>query len=209
MSLPGVCPACGASAPLEFFMEDAAARQLLATALALWPDPLRAHVPRYLGFFAPAQKRIALPKLQRLLREFVELVQSGEVTRNRDTRAAPLAAWGEGLAEVVSMHEGGSLRLPLDGHNLLCEIVYRRVSTRAAQMEAASRPLHASHRPAPTSRPAPTASPESRPAESRKEWEARRETGRQHIGALLAAVKKRPSESPSDVPSTSEESVHE
>jgi hypothetical protein len=207
MSLPGVCPTCGASAPLEFFMEDAAARQLLATALALWPEPLRAHVPRYLGFFAPAQKRIALPKLQRLLREFVELVQSGEVTRNRDTRAAPLAAWGEGLAEVVSMHEGGSLRLPLDGHNLLCEIVYRRVSTRAVQAEASVRPLHASHRPAPTSRAAPVA-PEHRPAESRQEWEARRETGRQHIGSLLAAVKRR-SESPSDVPSTSEESVHE
>lgn len=180
--LAGICPACGASAPLECFLEDAAARALLASALALWPEPLRAGVPRYLGLFAPPKKRMALSKLQRVLAELVDLVRSGSVTRGGEVRPAPALAWGEGVLEVLAMQEQGTLQVPLGGHGLLSEIVHRRAGTRAAQAQAAVRPLHPSQRPADL--PAASAPPAA------EAWREARRQGRQHIGTLLEEVRR-------------------
>lgn len=173
MSLPIICPACGAGFPAEAGLQDADARRALAAALALWPAPLKSGVLVYLGLHAPEKKRIGWAKLTRLIVELTELVGSGQVVRNRETRPAPVAAWGEGLATILEMRDSGKLDLPLDGHGLLCEIVHRKASKAAGQHQAATRPLHPSHR----------------PAESREDWQASKRSGAVHVGALLGALK--------------------
>ena len=176
MSLQLICPACGAGWPAEVGLQDAEARRALAAAITIWPAPLKPHVLTYLGLHAPSQKRISWPKLTRLIVELTDLVQSGQVTRSRETRVAPLAAWGDGLAEVMSMRDAGRLDLPLDGHALLCEIVWRQASRQQAAREASTRPLHASHRPAPAG----------------EGWEQTRRSGAVHVGALLGRLKGSP-----------------
>ncbi len=126
-----VCPACQATWPAEAGLTDAHARAALKAALALWPAEVQPHLLRYLG-----------------------LVGAGVVTRHRDSRPAPLAAWGAGLGEVLALAEAGRLTLPLTGHGLLAEIVHRQAGQTQAQHAAAHRPLHPSHRPAAVGDPA-------------------------------------------------------
>lgn len=171
MPLHLICPACSSSWPAEAGLQDAEARRACAAAMEL-PASLASLVLPYLGLHAPEKKRLAWPKFTRLVTELVAMVNSGEVTRQRETRPAPLSAWADGLAEVMSMRDAGKLILPLDGHGLLCEIVHRRASQTQRQVEAATRPLHPSHRPAP----------------SREDWEQTRQNGARHIGALLGSI---------------------
>jgi len=158
MTILGTCWSCGAAGPLGLFLADAQARRALAAALKLPPELAEAIVP-YLALHGPqprpdkdgvlVRRRLASDKLARLLDELHALVSAGTVTRKRDTRAAPLAAWVDGFAQVQRMRDAGTLDLPLDGHGLLCEIVYRRAGQAGAGRTAASadQPLHPSHQP--------------------------------------------------------------
>lgn len=199
MSLPGLCPACGAAAPIEAFLDAALGRTALSESLKLWPPELAVGALGYFGLFAASGKRVSSAKLARILGEFVELVRSGQVTRNRETRPAPLAAWAGGLEEIQKMNEAGTLQRPLSGHGLLCEIVHRRASVGAAKAQAASRPLHPSHRPAvlPSAEPL---DPSHQPAPTRAERSAARASGVKHVGALLQALKGVPAGNASDRP---------
>lgn len=145
-SLILVCPACQASYPVEAGLADAQGRHLLKAAVGLWPPELQPSVLAYLGLFTPSQRKLRLATLLRQVEAFVALVSAGTVTRHRETRNAPLAAWGDGLAEVLKLQEAGTLTLPLTGHGLLGEIVHRAAGQRQSQDAAAQRPLHPSHR---------------------------------------------------------------
>lgn len=147
-SLPIVCPGCALVFPVEAGLTDAEARRAVVAAIGLWPAEIKAHAMRYFTCFAPAKNRPNWMRLAQVLDEFVALVQSGQVTRDRETRPAPLALWAEGLTAVLEMRASGTLDLPLKDHALLCEIVHRRARRAATQQEAATRPLHPSHRPA-------------------------------------------------------------
>ena len=144
-----VCPCCAATFPVEAGLTDLAARQALKAALDPWPAPLAPHLFAYLALFRPSKQGLRWPKLARVIDELAALVASGQVSRHHEARPAPVAAWGAGLAEVLRLHETGGLTLPLQSHGLLCEIVHRQAGQRQQQVEAASRPLHPSHRPAP------------------------------------------------------------
>lgn len=145
-SLTLVCPVCQTAFPADAGLADLAARRAVQAAFGLWPAEISAYLVRYLGLFSPPQRALRLDKLARLVDELVGLVQAGTVTRHRDPRPAPLAAWGSGLAEVLKAHEAGSLTLPLTGHGLLCEIVHRAAGQAQQRQAAAERPLHPSHR---------------------------------------------------------------
>jgi len=156
VTILGTCPECGGTAPLDAYLSDAQARRALAAALKC-PESLAAQIPPYLTLFAPGAKRLQMRRLAALLDELAALIASGEVTRNRDTRAAPLALWAEGLAAVLASRDAGTLDLPLAGHGLLCEIVHRRAGRSgrtdaplpqsAGSADPAHRPGHPSHRP--------------------------------------------------------------
>ena len=173
--IPLVCPVCSSVWPVEAGMQDADARRALAAAVALWPAPIQQQALVYLGLFAPASRRSAWPKVARLITELVDLIKSGTVTRDRDTRAAPLQLWGEGLAAVLEMRDAGKLTLPLDSHGLLCEIVHRRAGKVASQAESSIRSTHPSHRPA------------QPPTESR-EGVRDKASGLRAVGALLGRL---------------------
>ena len=190
MPINATCPSCGAVYPIEHGLTDAAARAALAAALAM-PSGIANLVIPYLGLHAPAGRKVQMGKLARVIDELVAIINSGEVSRRSEARPAPVAAWSAGLAEVLKMRDAGNLELPLTGHGLLCEIVFRQVSKAGAQQAAATRPLHPSHRPAEI--PAVPGLPAPAPAEPVVEsgWADARRRGMQQAGALAAALKAR------------------
>lgn len=195
MPISLVCPVCSAAFPVEAGLTDPAARAAVVAAIGLWPAPLRPHALRYLALQAPRQRKLQIDKLVRVLEEFVVLVSAGTVTRNRETRPAPLAAWGAGLAEVLKSAEAGTLDLPLNGHGLLAEIVFRSAGRAQAAVARETAPLHPSHRPAqlpsPAGLPATTASPVPTEPVVESGWADAKRRGMQRVGALAEALKAR------------------
>ena len=96
--LPLVCPVCSAVWPFEAGVQNAEARTALAASVALWPAPLQAHALVYIGLFAPLKNKLNWGSVARVVPEYADLVQSGQVTRHRETRPAPLTSWADGLA---------------------------------------------------------------------------------------------------------------
>jgi hypothetical protein len=186
-----VCPVCSAAFPVEAGLLDPTARTALVAAISLWPTPVRGHAMRYLALHAPKARKIQMEKLARLLEEFAALVSAGTVTRNRETRPAPLAAWGAGLAEVLKSADAGTLDLPLNGHGLLAEIVFRAAGRAQAAVARETAPLHPSHRPAQL--PAAPGLTAPAPAEPVVEsgWADAKRRGMQQVGALAEALKAR------------------
>lgn len=184
MAIPGVCPSCGAVFDLPHAMTDAEARAALAAALDV-PETLARLVAPYIALHAPGSRRMAWPKLARLLRELADQIKSGEVTRNRDTRPAPLALWREGIETILAERDAGTLDLPLKGHGLLAEIVHRRAGKAARAAEARDRPLHPSHAAAPS--PAGVAAETPSPPRAAKAIPVA-----EHLANLRAAAKRRP-----------------
>lgn len=184
-----ICPACQAPFPAEAGLTDATARAALASCLRLWPVPVRGAVLRYLGLHRPREKALRMDKLARLLEELVTLLESGHVTRHRETRPASITAWGDGLAEVLRAAEAGTLDLPLSGHGLLAQIVWDAAGRAQTQAAAAVRPLHPSHRPA--APVVPDAGRAPPPAVSSTWTREQRAAGLTQAGALLGAIRGR------------------
>lgn len=199
MSFLGTCWACGETGPIELFLADAQARQALASALRL-PSELAELILPYLVLHAPApvpggkRRRLEPGKLTRLLAELDELIRAGEVTRQRESRAAPMALWAEGLREILKQREAGTLDLPLSGHGLLRAIVFRLAGVATAPQT--SHPSHPSHRPAvldagPGPEPAPATAPAAPPT-PRPDWTDRRRAGLTHISQLKGQIGQPP-----------------
>ena len=123
MSIPGVCPNCGAKFDLHLALNEANARRALAAALSV-PAPLANLVVPYMALFSPKKRAMAMGKLERLLRELTELITSGQVTRNGTTYGAPQELWKYGIEETLNANDTGGLILPLTDHNYLCQIVW-------------------------------------------------------------------------------------
>jgi hypothetical protein len=133
------CPCCAARFPIEAALTDEAARSAVATALAL-TAPLGDRLMRYIGLFRPAKRALAWNRAARLLDELLGMIQAGRIERKGRAWAAPETAWAEGLEQILARRD--KLDLPLSGHGYLLEIVARE----GERKEAASRPLHPSHR---------------------------------------------------------------
>lgn len=175
MSFTLICPVCQSAFPAAAGLADRAHREALHAALALWPVEVQPQVLSYLGLFKPAQRALSPARLSRVIADLVTLLQAGTVTRHGETRPAPLAVWGAGMADVLKSAEAGSLTLPLTSHALLAEIVYRASGQSQQRQAAAERPLHPSHRPAPP--PASGRDPDTRAASL------------QQVGTLARALK--------------------
>lgn len=190
MPINATCPSCGAVYPIEHGLTDAAARAALAAALAM-PSGLANLVIPYLGLHAPAKKKVVMTKLVRVIDELVALVNAGDVSRRSESRPAPLAAWSAGISEILKMRDAGTLDLPLEGHGLLCEIVFRQAAKAGAQQAASNRPMHPSHRPAEIPPTPGLPAPEQAPAQAPPDWASAKRSGAQHVGALLSQFNKR------------------
>lgn len=145
--IPGICPSCGAQFDLETALADAEARQALAAALDVPPALAKALI-RYLALQAPGGKRLAWPRLSRLLRELTELLAAGTVTHRGQTLAAPTAVWAAALEEVLSARDKGTLTLPLDGHGFLRAVAFGLAGRPAQEVTPAPSGRPAAHTPA-------------------------------------------------------------
>lgn len=132
------CPACHAEASAQAWVEDDAARELMAL-LASLPAELGRPLVAYLGLWRPERRALSFDRALRLAREALEL----------HTDAAVLAeALAQTVEAITAKRDAGDAR-PLASHNYL-----RRV------IESTS----AQARPSPVARSAQAASPAPRSA---------------------------------------------
>lgn len=138
--LPEVtCPACQITMGLEALLGTANARGVVALmARAPGTPALRLALLRYVGLFAPAKRQIGWDRVEKLLGEVVEMMETGRVERGGITYAAPLDYWSAAMDALFAMP---SLRRPLKSHGLLLEILVGlagKADARAEQQRIAS-----------------------------------------------------------------------
>jgi hypothetical protein len=132
------CPCCGAQNSLEALLIDAAARQAVATALAL-PGGLGDRLVRYLGLFRPTGGRgLTWDRVARLLEELNAAMAAGQIERHGQVWPAPPDAWETALDQILDSRP--SLVLPLKSHGYLYEILVGR-ARKAADDRAARQEL--------------------------------------------------------------------
>lgn len=125
------CPCCGATLSLEALLNDVAARQAVATALAL-PAALGPRLLRYLGLFRPAQRSLTWDRAASLLAELQTLIAAGHIQRNGRSWPAPHAVWQAALDAIL---ERNNLTLPLKSHGYLLEIIAGMADRAEARQE--------------------------------------------------------------------------
>ena len=125
------CPCCGATLSLEALLNDVAARQAVATALAL-PASLGPRLLRYLGLFRPAQRSLTWDRAASLLNELQPMIAAGHIRRHGRSWPVPHAAWQTALDAVL---ERQNLTLPLKSHGYLLEILAGLANTQEARHE--------------------------------------------------------------------------
>ena len=127
------CPCCGAQHSLESLLNDAAARQAVAAALAL--PGLGDRLVRYLGLFRPAGGRgLTWDRVARLLEELNTALAAGQIERHGQLWPAPLDYWKLALDQMLDSRP--TLTLPLKSHGYLYEILVG-LSRKAAEASAA------------------------------------------------------------------------
>jgi hypothetical protein len=139
MPIIGTCPACGTRAPLEAYIEDAAARRAmvaLCERLAAHPAVLQ-RLPGYLGLHAPAGRSAAWSKIARLIAELAELVAAPVVAWDRAERPCTPELWALAMDEAQDARANGTLSVPLDGHGWLRKVAWTKAGAAESRAEAA------------------------------------------------------------------------
>lgn len=125
------CPCCGATLSLEALLNDVAARQAVATALAL-PANLGPRLLRYLGLFRPPQRSLTWERAAALLSELQALIDAGQIRRNGRSWSASPTVWAAALDALL---ERQNLSLPLKSHGYLFEIIVGMADRVEAEQE--------------------------------------------------------------------------
>ena len=134
--MKGMCQTCGATAPLEWFLAEPIARQVLATALKL-PQPVQDQLLGYLALFRPAGGSMQPKKALRLVKEVAALVAPGHIqVKGQVARPCPSRVWARGMEQMQERRD--QLRLPLPNHNYLRQIVWTLADQEDARAEARS-----------------------------------------------------------------------
>ena len=132
------CPCCGATNSLEALLNDAAARQAVAAALAL--PGLGDRLVRYLGLFRPPQRSLTWDRVARLLEELNATVATGQIDRHGQVWPAPLEYWKIALDQILDSRP--TLTLPLKSNGYLYEIIVG-IGRKAAETHAARQEVQA------------------------------------------------------------------
>jgi hypothetical protein len=133
--MKGMCQTCGATAPLEWFLAEPMARQVLATALKL-PQAVQDQLLGYLALFRPAGGSMQPKKALRLVTEIAALVAPGYIqVKGQVARPCPARVWAQAMEQMQERRD--SLRLPLPNHNYLRQIVWTLADQEDARAEAA------------------------------------------------------------------------
>ncbi len=126
------CPACAATGSIEFFLMDASARSAVMAAFKL-PAPLAKQVIAYIGLFRPLKRGLTWDRIEKLLNELMEPINSAQLTRNGLTVPAPVDYWKEALDQMLMKRS--KLTLPLKSHGYLFEIIFNMANKAAGARE--------------------------------------------------------------------------
>ena len=126
------CPACAATGSIEFFLMDASARSAVMAAFKL-PSPLAKQVMAYIRLFRPPKRGLTWDRVDKLLSELMEPINSAQLTRNGLTVPAPIDYWKEALDQMLMKRD--KLTLPLKSHGYLFEIISNMANKAAGARE--------------------------------------------------------------------------
>ncbi|GAB6191130.1 hypothetical protein [Desulfocastanea catecholica] len=117
-----ICPACGAIASAESWMNDAHCRETLLVISRL-PAPLPKSTLGYLSLFRPGKQALSWKKVLRLVGEIETLTAKSYVhVAGRVDRNCPARIWAQAMEQMVERRTG--LTLPMPNHNYLTKIAY-------------------------------------------------------------------------------------
>jgi len=117
-----ICPACGAIASAEAWLNDANCRETLLV-LSRLPAPLPKAALGYLSLFRPGIQALTWKKALRLALEVEELAGKGFVSvQGRIDRDCPARIWAQAMEQMAERRTG--LSLPLPNHTYLSKVAY-------------------------------------------------------------------------------------
>ncbi|MHB1350090.1 MAG: hypothetical protein ACYCYR_09480 [Desulfobulbaceae bacterium] len=132
--MKGMCQTCGATAPLEWFLAEPIARQVLAAALKL-PQPVQDQLLVYLALFRPAGGSSQPKKVLRLVQEIAALVAPGHLqVKGQVARPCPPRIWAQAMEQMTERRD--KLQLPLKNNNYLRQIAWSLADQDDARAEA-------------------------------------------------------------------------
>ncbi|MDR3631737.1 MAG: hypothetical protein P4L42_15555 [Desulfocapsaceae bacterium] len=148
------CPACGAIASAETWINDALCRETLALIAGL-PVPLPKAILSYVALFRPQKTGLSWKKALRLVEEIKVLVKKGHVNvQGKVDRNCPPRLWAQAMDRMVERRVG--LALPLKNHNYLRQVAWQLADQEDALAEkgaARGRRTCAANDPQPVSNP--------------------------------------------------------
>lgn len=133
----GICQTCGTVAPIAWFLNSAAERQINAI-LAELPKDVQGVVFHYLSLFRPvAGRALQARKATRLMLEVKELVMGGHIQIDkRVARPCPPRIWALAMEQMVERRD--RLTIPMPNHKYLQTIAYDLADQADSKAEKAS-----------------------------------------------------------------------
>ncbi len=124
------CPVCGATASVEAWENDRAARHALDLVTRL-PGMVQSRVLPYLGLFRQGDRGLAWSRALRLLQDLRDMVDAGTVRwEGGECRPCPPQVWAAALDAVLARRPKG-----LKNHNYLRHVAWEMASGEAARAE--------------------------------------------------------------------------
>lgn len=124
------CPACGAAASLECWMNDATVRQVIDVVAKL-PGGVAARTPAYLGLFRRGERGLSWPRALKIVVSLQALVSAGTVHwEGSEERPAPPLLWAESIDRLLAQRPEA-----LTDHNYLRKIAWTNAKPLAVQAE--------------------------------------------------------------------------
>lgn len=132
-----ICPACGAIASADTWMNDGLCREALAVIAAL-PAPLPKAVLGYISLFRPGKTGLTWKKALRLSEEIRSLTACGYVNvQGKVDRNCQPRIWAQAMEQMVDNRI--SLILPLKNHKYLTKVAWDMADKADSQSEQSAR----------------------------------------------------------------------
>jgi hypothetical protein len=125
-----VCPACGATASLEAWLNDPTIRYFQERLIQL-PSAVLPHAPAYLGLFRKHGKALPWKRALTLIKGLKDLVAMDTVQWEREeTRPITAVIWGQAMEATIDAGPQG-----LKNHNYLRHVAWEKAAELAAKRE--------------------------------------------------------------------------
>ncbi len=132
------CPVCRNPLTWDVVFAHVGVREAMISLVNAHPEGRKLLRPMlaYIGLFAPAKTSMRYERVASLANELVEMMKPATIQRNGRIWPAPSEYWRIAFEEVVNRaHANSALRLPLNSHGYLLEVLAGLGSKAEAQAE--------------------------------------------------------------------------